>query len=707
MLNKFFTKYILTKDQKSVIDLLDRFIFDNYSCFILKGSAGTGKTFLLKGLVRYLLSIKKSFVLAAPTGRAAKIIRDRTMVDAKTIHKTIYSKTKLKEFGNNDEESETFKFYFALNINNTPTDTIFIIDEASMISNKYSDNEFFRFGSGKLLNDLIEFVGLESPSIKRKIIFIGDDSQLPPINTNFSPALNKDYLKRHFSISVNEFELSQVIRQRQNSGILYNATKIKRDIKKGIFNQIFFNKNFADVQSLNFNNFFDKYIKVCKNKIDEQTIIIAATNSSVKDYNEMVRNYFFKGKKNICPNDRIIIVKNNYSNKILLLNGDFGTVKYVNDKLDTRFVTLKKKSDNDNLIRKKIRLDFRDIVLTVYDMESDEYVDLKCKIIENVLYSEKADLNSDEIKALYILFKELNPKLKSGTPEFIEAIKSDPYFNALRIKFGYAVTCHKAQGGEWENVFADLKSNNGYLNSNYFRWCYTAITRAKKHLFMINEPKFQLAENMEVQNIPIKDNIFFIKNEDGKEDLQKDLSISKKISIAVKSLIDFAELEKIISRQYSEHLYFSDSMQKATIIFYYNKNEIITKILPITENELTKQIMKNLSLLSNKKIIFKYRINENSNYHDDKIVFQDFPKDKPYLFEFYKKIYSKIKDKGYFIKYIRHLNYHEVYEIEKDGQIIFLDVYYNKKGIFTKLIPNKKSKVSSEELQTLLNLLKF
>lgn len=212
-LKEAFSKYTLTSGQNSLIDELEKFLSDQTPCFLLKGYAGTGKTFLMEGLTDFLLQSKRNFVIAAPTGRAAKVISQKTKHKACTIHKTIYSSKELKEFKTKDEDgTETFKFYFEIRKNEDPTNTVYIIDESSMISNVYSEGEFFRFGSGFLLKDLIKHINFDNNDYNKKIIFIGDNAQLPPVNMNFSPALNGKYLQENCGLVSNEFELTEVVR---------------------------------------------------------------------------------------------------------------------------------------------------------------------------------------------------------------------------------------------------------------------------------------------------------------------------------------------------------------------------------------------------------------------------------------------------------------------------------------------------------------
>ena len=337
MIEYFRNNYNLTENQKELVLRLDDFLSSSFPTFILKGYAGTGKTFMMKGLTDFLSESKRSFRIAAPTGRAAKVISQKTKHKAYTIHKTIYSSKDLKEFKTKDEDgTETFKFYYDLRNNEDPANTIYIIDEASMLSNVYSEGEFFRFGSGYLFKDLIKHINFDNNDHNKKIIFIGDNAQLPPVNMNFSPALDSQYLLENFNLESSEFELTEIVRQKANSGILHNATKIRESLKSNLFNQIEIETNFKDIYKTKHEELLSKYLQACNNAIDDETIIVAYSNSSVKEYNDFVRNHFFPNQNSITVGDKVILVSNNYNYpQMELLNGDFGFVKEV-DRKSTR-----------------------------------------------------------------------------------------------------------------------------------------------------------------------------------------------------------------------------------------------------------------------------------------------------------------------------------------------------------------------------------
>ncbi|WP_146191097.1 hypothetical protein [Sphingobacterium athyrii] len=219
-------------------------------------------------------------------------------------------------------------------------------------SDIYSETEFFRFGSGSLLKDLIKYVNFSNLNYGKKVIFIGDDAQLPPVNMNFSPALDRNYLNENYSLISSEFELTEIVRQKVDSGILHNATKLRKALKNNVFNQVDINTGFEDIIGIKYDELLSKYLSACNNSLYDQTIIIAYSNSSVKEYNDFVRSYFFSNQTTIAIGDRIILVGNNYNYpQIELLNGDFGTIKDVSALNEIRTISLKRKDKKVRLLK--------------------------------------------------------------------------------------------------------------------------------------------------------------------------------------------------------------------------------------------------------------------------------------------------------------------------------------------------------------------
>lgn len=698
----------LTPGQASLITELENFLAGNSACFLLKGYAGTGKTFMMKGLTDWLTKGQHSFRIAAPTGRAAKIISQKTKHKAYTIHKSIYSSSNLQEFKAKDEDgTESYKFYYALKNNGDPNNTIYIIDESSMISNIYSEGEFFRFGSGYLLQDLIKYINFDNNDHSKKLIFIGDTAQLPPVNMNFSPALDAQYLKDTCSIESSEFELTEVVRQKVDSGILYNATNIRKSLRANIFNQLDINTNFSDIRKTLHEELLAKYLHACKNSIDDETIIIAYSNSSVKEYNDFVRNHFFPDQEFITVGDKVILVSNNYNHqKMELLNGDFGIVKQVSPVNESRVIKLKRKNKVGKIVEIEVRLTFRDTVIVFTD-EEEKKRDIECKIIENLLYSQDRDLSSDELKAIYIDFKIRNPKLKAGSKEFKDALKADRYFNALRIKFGYAVTCHKAQGGEWQNTFLNCQTPMSYFNSGYFRWLYTGITRAKVNLYTIDEPHFRIGSNLEFsknENTGQSNILIDISNvvpaNNALNELLLEKPIQKNIFIAVSRLFTDGNLKINLFKRsnYLEHYSFSQGTENASFKIYYNNLNKITKIeKPVKSNTFSESIYLHLAQLENKIIVVAG--NESASEKSEK----NFEFEAPFLKEFYENIKQKLAQNNISINNIESKHYHEIYEFKRGELKATYKFHYNGKFIFkkTEIIHNRTTGLT-EEINSLL-----
>lgn len=477
----------LTPSQEKAVQALQTFLNSpDERCFILNGYAGTGKTFLIGGLVRYLKHKHRTACMMAPTGRAAHVLRERHKIEASTIHRHIYSMKSLKEYKEIDENGDiTYKFYFETKNNDTEHDNVFIVDEASMISDMHSESEFMHFGSGRLLSDMIQYINFDSNDYRKKLILVGDGAQLPPVGMNSSPALDPDYLKAKCLINSAVCELTDVVRQNENSPILQNATNIRELLRTQKLPAFDFSSDGQIIKERQPDEFIETFVQDWPSRNNQKPVIIAYTNSSTKTYNEAVRQKLFPDTPDITDGDQIIVVKNNYKYERSLLNGQMGMVVAAADETESRHVPLnvglndegKKKVEN-------IHLEFRDVTLRFMDDYGKPF-DVTCKISENCLHNGEAQIPSEYSKALYVDFKKRHPGLKPRDPEFKEAIKADPYFNAVMLKFGYAITCHKAQGGEWHTVFIDFSGKNK-LNADGLRWSYTALTRAEQCVVATN-----------------------------------------------------------------------------------------------------------------------------------------------------------------------------------------------------------------------------
>lgn len=447
-----------TQSQAKCISRMADFITSNIAeqVFVLNGYAGTGKTTIIRSVVKSLSFLKLKTIQLAPTGRAAKVISTYTSAPAFTVHKKIYRQQSLTD--------DQTAFVLDKNLHNN---TVFIVDEASMIADSPSERNLF--GSGRLLEDLFEYV---YSGKNCKLILIGDTAQLPPVFCEESPALSAEYLEKQFYLQPIYAELTDVVRQASGSGILHNATHLRDLIEENqtIYPQ-FETENFEDVFNLSGAELIDE-ISSCYDKYGiENTIIISRSNKRANKYNEGVRRSILWKEEEISTGDLLMIVKNHYWN--------------LDDEPELNFV-----ANGDIAEVLKIRKHT--------DLYGHRFVDLTLKLIDykNVELDRWAMLDTLELntpaldqeanKAFFFSVSEDYADIGNKRKRYLK-VRENEYFNALQIKFSYAVTCHKAQGGQWDAVFIDL----GYftedmLNAETYRWLYTALTRARKRVYFVN-----------------------------------------------------------------------------------------------------------------------------------------------------------------------------------------------------------------------------
>lgn len=453
-----------TTDQMYALDVFERFMTDSDErcVMILRGSAGTGKTSLASVIVRTLLDLQYKISLLAPTGRAAKVFSLNSGQPAATIHRSIYRE---RTFAGLDGK-------FNLNAN-LYRNRLFLIDEASMISLTSVNSTF---GSGCLLDDLIQFVYNERNC---RMLLIGDKAQLPPVGEAESPALRTDVLAA-YGLKVYECDLNEVLRQSQDSGILYNATIIRQMIthdQATALPKIRF-KGFADISIVPgdelIENLSTSYAEV---GIDE-TMVITRSNKRANIFNQGIRNMVLGREEELTTGDMLMVVKNKYKEKqeeglSFIANGDRAIVRSVRN------------------VRELYGFRFADVTLSFPDYDNTEEDMI---VILDTLTTEAPALTHEQNEQLFqqVLADYADVPLKSDR---MKKIREDDYYNALQVKFGYAITCHKAQGGQWAHIYLD----QGYmtdemLTPDYIHWLYTAFTRATEHLYLVNWPKTQVEE---------------------------------------------------------------------------------------------------------------------------------------------------------------------------------------------------------------------
>jgi exodeoxyribonuclease V len=452
-----FMGYTPTECQEKLIDALGEFVIstNNRELLLIVGYAGTGKTTLISSFVKALASIRQKSLLLAPTGRAAKVLNAYSGHSAYTIHKKIYRQKSTTE--------DTGVFSLDRNLY---TDTCFIVDEASMISNSRNENSIF--GSGLLLNDLLEFVYNDKNC---KLVMVGDTAQLPPVGLEVSPALDKRVLQS-YGLKVTEVFLDEVIRQVEGSGILFNATRIRRQISDNILGIPRFKLNgFDDVKQISGAEFIEE-LSSCYDKYGhEEVMVLCRSNKRANQYNQGIRSQIFYREDELVAGDQLMVVKNNYF--------------WLKDEESVDFIA------NGDIVRvtrvgrgeERYGFHFVNVSLEFIDYEG---VEMEAKIILDSLSAESASLTAEENKKLFSGVMEdyvdiINKKKK------YDSVRSDPFFNALQVKYAYAVTCHKAQGGQWKAIFIDQGFiNEAAINIEYLRWLYTASTRATERLYLVN-----------------------------------------------------------------------------------------------------------------------------------------------------------------------------------------------------------------------------
>lgn len=460
---KLYSEFILrfpytpTNRQDELLKQLASFVLNDnqQELFLLKGYAGTGKTTIISTLVNNLWHSGLKSVLLAPTGRAAKVIGIYSKRSAFTIHKKIYHPKKDKNGG------------ISFNLQkNKHTNTIFIVDEASMIPDRNVDAKFFKNGS--LLDDLLAYI---YSGKNCKVILIGDTAQLPPVKLDLSPALDAHTLANYYDKDVKEIELNEVMRQHQESGILYNATQLRIHLKDTYFNDFTFDLDYPDIIRLTDGyEIQDAIHDAYSNNGVEATAFIVRSNKRANQYNQQIRFSILGQENEISTGDYVMVVKNNYywlkdSTEVgFIANGDICEILEI--------------FSYKNLYGFK----FAEVKLRMIDYPNQ--APFETVILLDTLQSESPSLTYDESNRLYQEIK-LDYADEKSKYKVMLAIKNNKYFNALQVKFSYAMTCHKSQGGQWENVFIEQPYLPNGQDISYLRWLYTAITRAQKKLYLI------------------------------------------------------------------------------------------------------------------------------------------------------------------------------------------------------------------------------
>ena len=720
-----YATYSLTSDQKNLVNSLEIFLSGSDSnIFLLKGYAGTGKTFITKGLTEYFKAIGRNYALAAPTGKASKVIADKTQSIAYTIHKTIYS---LKDIAQYREEnldgSETYKFYAELRVNDLSADTVFIIDEASMVGDVYQEEEFFRFGSGYVLTDLFKYINLDHNDHRKKLIFIGDSAQLPPVGMNFSPALDEKYLLQKHNVSCSSYELTEVVRQKADSGVMLNAMHLRQAMSKGVYNQLGIDFDGPDIERVEIKDLVNTYLDSCDRKINGQSIVIAHSNADVAEYNRSIRSYFFPNVETVTPGDKVMATMNSSASGFLISNGDFGLIREVLGQPEVRTVTIRSRCKTSNELEEvPITLTFQDVAVSFRDPEKGVFT-LKAKILEDLLYSNQPKLNSDQSKALYLDFCIRNSHLKPKSQEFKETLVSDRYFTALRLKFGYAITCHKSQGSEWNNVFVKCKTHHSQLTNEYFRWLYTAITRTKKKLYLQEPPSIQLGsgiksvgspliyeqmddsiiqppEHKEMSNASVWQDdatMHSVADNSSTFGIPSHCVLSLTILKHVQGLIGGTEVQvqSVNQNQFQETYFFQKENETCRVDIYYNATGSITRLVAPPNDEFTDYVVSVLTPMIGLTVVAA-----GNHLNMDQVEF-----DEGFLNEYHKQLVTLVVPHNISVRDVKSLDWKLQYQFYRGNEHVTIDVFYNGKSQFTKCMPVRSagnSKALLAEVQQLL-----
>jgi len=474
-----------TNEQRNAIVKFCDFLLsrDGDSVFLLTGYAGTGKTTLVGSIVKTMVELKQRVVLLAPTGRAAKVFALHADQPAFTIHRKIY-----REKSTGGE--------FTLNPPELNRDTLFVVDEASMIANEGLSGA--TFGTGRLLDDLIQFV---YGGTNCRLMLIGDSAQLPPVGEELSPALSTDAL-RGYGLLPTHCDLTEVVRQQDGSGILWNATMLRNCLLEELIFEFprFRIHSFPDIEVVMGNELIERLENSYYHTGKDGTIVVTRSNKRANIFNMGIRARILGFEEELSSGDQLIVVKNNYKYGI---NTNINSVetwqqdnavkqKNSNDNKGGSFI-----ANGDTVVVRRYRNErslygFRFVDATLRFPDYD-HAELECTLLLDTLQAEAPALTREQQDQLFNAVWEDYPDI-TNKRDRMKKLREDIYFNALQVKYAYAVTCHKAQGGQWEHVYID----QGYiteemLSPDYFRWLYTAITRATDKVYLINWPKEQIS----------------------------------------------------------------------------------------------------------------------------------------------------------------------------------------------------------------------
>ena len=450
-----FIGYNLTASQRELVTQLEAFLKnDAEHVFILKGYAATGKELILKGLENYLHKIERGMSLVTPTNKAAFWLDQSVDRPVSTIHSMIYEYTETKE-SEDGQPREASKFIYKLRGNLDSVDHVYVIGESGLLNDEISDCKYLCYGTGKLLEDLMSFIDPNATGCRRKVIFIGDDTQMAPA-TSASSALRPSYFKAMYgdAFPVRIFQLTDVVDKQLKNLILNNAVQIRHAIEKERYNRLVFERDASTMIELDKSQFLPTYLKAYQAVEDNKPIIVAAMNETAKLYNAQIREQLFPGKTSVQPGDWIMFTKNVWIGDYRAFNGEFAKILAVKGS-ENKYINFAGRS-------RELRFRYVDIEIT---NRYDEKKKLSCTLFENLLDASGSVLQDDD---------------------WLEDFTNRFYIHEVHAQYGYATTVHKAQGGVWNTVFFDTKFYQNIKNKAGFKWLYTGLSLAKDRLYFIN-----------------------------------------------------------------------------------------------------------------------------------------------------------------------------------------------------------------------------
>ncbi len=689
----------LREQQQEAFEKIQSFIQDDSkSVFILKGYAGTGKTTMIRAIIPELGKYGKFVCLMAPTGRAAKLLREKTEHEATTIHKCIYQFDGLSGVRHDENgvkiEGELNPTLRADGVDDiqlnfeisplpnliTPDRLVCIVDESSMISYNKVSGEIMHCGTDVLLDDLLTY---GDPHKGAKFVFVGDPAQLPPVGDSRSAALDESYFMEK-GLNVESFELTQVLRQSEGSVILANAMKIRDLLNSTERSELLFDRVDGEVVDVSSQQIVGDFIESFPTPQLGASVVICYSNAMVRDYNESIRGHYYDDITVPHVGDVLQVVKNNYVND--LYNGDFVQIVHVSDKIDIQSAPV---WTSVGLERKRITVElrFRDVVVQAYDGR-----ELHCKIVETLLGNSNPMLTPQETTALYINFRMRHPECKTKA-EIRMGLNGDLYFNALCVKYGYAITCHKAQGGEWLKVYVDYHGRTG-LDDDSLRWAYTATTRAEKILCGVAMPNMQLLDKLQINPItkvvkPQKNCINVVKmgSVSNLPSTATDIQKAKYLSVSTELNSLHCQVSRVEFYSYVDRYFVQAPDGERVYNLQYNGDGVYSSVKPMASYENDDQIQNALKSECEYRYNVQYETDVNS------------------LMKLYNMMQSCCDELGIAITNITEAAYQLVYHLKTSGSFSAIQFFYNARKVISYAVPMSDIGTDDEKLVQLIEML--